>query len=105
MPRWICWGLPTRSTPVYIDGVVQGGSLKGNVYIQGQGDPKLVLERLWLLLRRLQAQGVQVIVGDIVLDAVRSPCLHTTPDALTASRCAPTTRRRMRCCSTTSRWS
>jgi hypothetical protein len=104
MPRWICWGLPTRSTPVYIDGVVQGGSLKGNVYIQGQGDPKLVLERLWLLLRRLQAQGVQVIVGDIVLDAVRSPCLHTTPDALTASRCAPT-RRRMRCCSTTSRWS
>jgi D-alanyl-D-alanine carboxypeptidase/D-alanyl-D-alanine-endopeptidase (penicillin-binding protein 4) len=58
----------TWSTPVYIDGVVQGGSLKGNVYIQGQGDPKLVLERLWLLLRRLQAQGVQVIVGDIVLD-------------------------------------
>jgi D-alanyl-D-alanine carboxypeptidase/D-alanyl-D-alanine-endopeptidase (penicillin-binding protein 4) len=35
----------TWSTPVYIDGVVQGGSLKGNVYIQGQGDPKLVLER------------------------------------------------------------
>ena len=58
----------TWNTPVYIDGVVQGGSLKGNVYIQGQGDPKLVLERLWLLLRRLQAQGVQVIVGDIVLD-------------------------------------
>ena len=30
----------TWSTPVYIDGVVQGGSLKGNVYIQGQGDPQ-----------------------------------------------------------------
>ena len=58
----------TWSTPVYIDGVVQGGSLKGNVYIQGQGDPKLVVERLWLLMRRLQAQGIQVIVGDIVLD-------------------------------------
>lgn len=58
----------TWSTPVFVDGVVQGGSLKGNVYIQGQGDPKLVLERLWLLLRRLQAQGIQVIVGDIVLD-------------------------------------
>lgn len=28
----------TWSTPVYIDGTVQGGSLKGNVYIQGQGD-------------------------------------------------------------------
>jgi D-alanyl-D-alanine carboxypeptidase/D-alanyl-D-alanine-endopeptidase (penicillin-binding protein 4) len=58
----------TWSTPVYVEGVVQGGSLKGNVYIQGQGDPKLVVERLWLLLRRLQAQGIQVIVGDIVLD-------------------------------------
>lgn len=56
------------NTPVYLEGVVQGGSLKGNVYIQGQGDPKLVVERLWLLMRRLQAQGVQVIVGDIVLD-------------------------------------
>ena len=58
----------TWSTPVFVEGMVQGGSLKGNVYIQGQGDPKLVVERLWLLMRRLQAQGIQVIVGDIVLD-------------------------------------
>ncbi|GAA4427511.1 D-alanyl-D-alanine carboxypeptidase/D-alanyl-D-alanine endopeptidase [Acidovorax lacteus] len=58
----------TWNTPVYIEGTVQGGSLQGNVYLQGQGDPKLVVERLWLLLRRLQAQGIQVIVGDIVLD-------------------------------------
>jgi D-alanyl-D-alanine carboxypeptidase/D-alanyl-D-alanine-endopeptidase (penicillin-binding protein 4) len=27
----------TWSTPVYVDGVVQGGSLKGNVHIQGPG--------------------------------------------------------------------
>ena len=58
----------TWSTPVYVEGVVRGGSLKGNVYIRGQGDPTLVMERLWLLLRRLQGQGIQVIVGDIVLD-------------------------------------
>jgi hypothetical protein len=38
------------------------------VYIQGQGDPKLVLERLWLLLRRLQGMGIRSITGDIVLD-------------------------------------
>ena len=56
------------NTPVYVQGAVQDGSLRGNVYIQGQGDPKLVVERLWLLLRRLRAQGIQVIVGDIVLD-------------------------------------
>ena len=36
------------NTPVYLQGTVQDGSLRGNVYIQGQ--------------------GIQVIVGDIVLD-------------------------------------
>ena len=56
------------NTPVYVQGTVQDGSLRGNVYIQGQGDPKMVMERLWLLMRRLQGQGIQVIVGDIVLD-------------------------------------
>lgn len=58
----------TWSTPVYVDGAVQSGTLRGNVYIQGLGDPKLVIERLWLLLRRLQAQGIQSVAGDIVLD-------------------------------------
>ena len=56
------------TTPVYVQGLVQDGSLRGNVYIKGQGDPKLVMERLWLLMRRLQGLGIQVIVGDIVLD-------------------------------------
>ena len=55
-------------TPVWLDGPVTGGVLKGNLVIQGQGDPKLVLERLWLLLRRLQGLGVQRIAGNIVLD-------------------------------------
>ena len=58
----------TWSTPVYLSGTVQASTLHGNVYIQGQGDPKLVLEKLWLLLRRLQGMGIQQIAGDIVLD-------------------------------------
>jgi D-alanyl-D-alanine carboxypeptidase/D-alanyl-D-alanine-endopeptidase (penicillin-binding protein 4) len=58
----------TWSTPVYLDGVVHAGQLQGDVYIQGQGDPKLVLERLWLLLHRLQGLGIRRIQGDIVLD-------------------------------------
>ena len=58
----------TWNTPVYIDGSVREGTLKGNVTIQGQGDPKLVLERLWLLLRRVQGLGIHTIDGDIVLD-------------------------------------
>lgn len=58
----------TWRTPVYLDGSVHDGTLKGNLLIQGQGDPKLVLERLWLLLRRVQGLGIHRIDGDIVLD-------------------------------------
>jgi len=58
----------TWTTPVYADGPVEGGVLRGNLVIQGQGDPKLVMERLWLLLRRVQALGIGRIEGDIVLD-------------------------------------
>jgi serine-type D-Ala-D-Ala carboxypeptidase/endopeptidase (penicillin-binding protein 4) len=58
----------TWSTPVYVEGAVLGGTLHGNLYIKGQGDPKLVAERLWLLLRRVQGLGIRSIAGDIVLD-------------------------------------
>ncbi len=56
------------STPVYVEGALRDGVLTGNVYIKGQGDPKLVAERLWLLIRRLQGLGIKTIQGDIVLD-------------------------------------
>jgi D-alanyl-D-alanine carboxypeptidase/D-alanyl-D-alanine-endopeptidase (penicillin-binding protein 4) len=56
------------NTQVYFDGPVRDGVLQGNLVIKGQGDPKLVQERLWLLLRRVQALGVRQITGDIVLD-------------------------------------
>ncbi|MEY3912427.1 MAG: hypothetical protein RL509_471, partial [Pseudomonadota bacterium] len=58
----------TWSTPVYVEGTVREGVLQGNVYLRGQGDPRLGVERLWLLLRRLQGLGIQRIEGDIVLD-------------------------------------
>lgn len=56
------------NTPVWINGELRDGVLDGSVIIQGRGDPKLVLERVWLLLRRVQAAGVREIRGDIVLD-------------------------------------
>ncbi|MDE2605015.1 MAG: D-alanyl-D-alanine carboxypeptidase/D-alanyl-D-alanine-endopeptidase [Burkholderiales bacterium] len=58
----------TWKTPVYFAGPVRLGVLQGDLVIQGQGDPSLVLERLWLLLRRVRALGVHTIQGDIVLD-------------------------------------
>lgn len=58
----------TWETAFFMDAPPQEGALRGNLYIQGSGDPKLVLERLWLSMRRLRSMGVTVIVGDIVLD-------------------------------------
>jgi D-alanyl-D-alanine carboxypeptidase/D-alanyl-D-alanine-endopeptidase (penicillin-binding protein 4) len=56
------------TTPVWIHGRVRDGVLEGDLVIKGQGDPKLVPERIWLLLRRVQQLGVREIRGDIVLD-------------------------------------
>jgi D-alanyl-D-alanine carboxypeptidase/D-alanyl-D-alanine-endopeptidase (penicillin-binding protein 4) len=56
-------------TPVWLAGPVQGGVLDGALVIKGSGDPKLVLERLWLMLKRVRQLGVDEIRGDIVLDS------------------------------------
>jgi D-alanyl-D-alanine carboxypeptidase/D-alanyl-D-alanine-endopeptidase (penicillin-binding protein 4) len=61
-PAW------TWVTPVWVQGAVRDGVLEGDLVIKGSGDPKLVQERLWLLLRRVMQLGVREIRGDIVLD-------------------------------------
>ena len=61
-PAW------TWSTPVWLQGNISDGVLDGALVIKGTGDPKLVVERVWLLLRRVQQLGVREIRGDIVLD-------------------------------------
>ena len=67
------------ATSVHLDGVVKDGTLQGSLYIKGQGDPKLVLERLWLLLRRVQGLGIKAIAGDIVLDRSAFETLAPNP--------------------------
>lgn len=61
-PAW------TWNTSVGWSGALRDGVLEGDVFIKGSGDPKLVPERLWQGLRRLQQAGVREIRGDIVLD-------------------------------------
>ena len=64
-PAW------TWRTPVWLQGALPssvGGVFEGDLVIKGNGDPKLVVERVWLMLRRLQQLGVREIRGDIVLD-------------------------------------
>ncbi len=76
-PAW------TWSTPVWLQGAVRNpgpeGVLEGNLVIKGSGDPKLVLERVWLLLRRVRQAGVREIRGDIVLDRSAISAGEQTP--------------------------
>ena len=55
-------------TEFYTDGTLSNGILQGNLYLKGGGDPKLNMEKLWLLMRDLRANGVQQVTGDLVLD-------------------------------------
>jgi serine-type D-Ala-D-Ala carboxypeptidase/endopeptidase (penicillin-binding protein 4) len=55
-------------TRVYTDGPIHNGTLQGSLYLQGGGDPKLVSERLWLLLHRVRGLGIARIAGDIIID-------------------------------------
>lgn len=55
-------------TEVYADTAVKQGRLDGNLYIKGFGDPYLVIENFWRLLRGLRATGLESIAGDLVLD-------------------------------------
>lgn len=55
-------------TGFYADGPVADGVLRGNLYIQGGGDPKWVMERIVDALAAIRAQGVTVVRGDLVLD-------------------------------------
>ncbi len=58
----------TWKTEVYRSGVQAGEVLHGDLIIKGYGDPKLSLERFWLLLRGVRQRGIREIRGDLVLD-------------------------------------
>jgi len=58
----------TFRTEVLSEAALSGDSLRGDLYVRGGGDPKLVIEELWLLASRLRGFGVREIRGDLVLD-------------------------------------
>lgn len=55
-------------TDVLYDGSFDEGVVKGNLYLKGRGDPELVYEELWKLVKDLQALGLRRVEGDIVAD-------------------------------------
>jgi D-alanyl-D-alanine carboxypeptidase/D-alanyl-D-alanine-endopeptidase (penicillin-binding protein 4) len=58
----------TWETDVYALGPVIDGKLDGDLLIHGHGDPFLVTERVWQLLRKIRQAGIDEIGGDLLLD-------------------------------------
>ncbi|WP_150299044.1 D-alanyl-D-alanine carboxypeptidase/D-alanyl-D-alanine endopeptidase [Pseudomonas profundi] len=52
---------------LYGTGQVRGGVLHGDLVFDTDGDPKLTMDRVWVMLRELRANGVREIKGDLVL--------------------------------------
>ncbi|MBD3393659.1 MAG: D-alanyl-D-alanine carboxypeptidase/D-alanyl-D-alanine-endopeptidase [Chitinivibrionales bacterium] len=44
------------------------GTIQGDLYVRGGGDPGFLAERLWLFVQHITHQGVRAIKGDLVLD-------------------------------------
>src|SRR5262245_54908275 len=75
LPTWAALDLlgPAYAwkTRAYADEPVVKGVLKGNLYLQGGGDPLLTIERWWRFVTYLRQTGLRVIEGDIVIDQSR----------------------------------
>jgi serine-type D-Ala-D-Ala carboxypeptidase/endopeptidase (penicillin-binding protein 4) len=56
------------NTNLYTDGQIKSGLLKGNLYLRGNGDPKLVPEELGQMMKSLRALGIQRIEGNLIFD-------------------------------------
>jgi D-alanyl-D-alanine carboxypeptidase/D-alanyl-D-alanine-endopeptidase (penicillin-binding protein 4) len=58
----------TFRTEVLSEAPVIGEALRGDLYVRGGGDPKLVIEDLWYLASRLRGFGIREIRGDVIVD-------------------------------------
>lgn len=55
-------------TPLLTDGSISGDTLKGNIILQGKGDPTLDTEKFTKLAKRLKLIGINTIEGDVLFD-------------------------------------
>jgi D-alanyl-D-alanine carboxypeptidase/D-alanyl-D-alanine-endopeptidase (penicillin-binding protein 4) len=63
------WG-PTHAFPteIYCRPPDAAGTVRGDLTVKAYGDPTLVQEQLWLLVRELRQRGLRRIEGDLVFD-------------------------------------
>ena len=69
------------NTEIYALGEISDGRLNGDLLIKGYGDPFLVTERVWQMLRELRMTGVKNIAGDLLLDDSFFAVNHYDPAA------------------------
>ena len=55
-------------TDVFALGEVKDGRLDGDLLLKGYGDPFLVTERFWQMLRSIRLAGIDEITGDLLID-------------------------------------
>ena len=83
-------------TPIKTDGKIENNTLKGNLYIIGQGDPGIMISDLEKAVKALKEQGINKIDGSIIYDvsfldeeqnrfAPNARNLYTPPCALTVN--------------------
>lgn len=84
LPTWAALDLLSPAyawkTRAWADAPVVKGVLKGNLYLQGGGDPLLTIERWWRFVMDLRQSGLRVIEGDVVIDQTRFADLDERPE-------------------------
>jgi D-alanyl-D-alanine carboxypeptidase/D-alanyl-D-alanine-endopeptidase (penicillin-binding protein 4) len=56
------------TTDVFALGEIEDGRLDGDLLVRGQGDPFLVTERVWQMLRLVRQAGIHAIDGNLLID-------------------------------------
>ena len=57
----------TWQTKVFVDGPIVNDVLRGNLILQGDGDPAMTLERFWLFVREIRKK-FRIIEGRLIID-------------------------------------
>lgn len=60
-----------KNASVSKNGKINGGVLKGPLYLIGGGDPSFVSENMWFLVNELVRTGITTVDGDLIVDDSR----------------------------------